>query len=218
MSFVHSYTGSRTYTAQPAHPTCYKIRKPKRSATPKNGHIIYQKHGQHEHINFCALRYYQFGWETQTNVNEKRNELREACLFYYDFDVAAVQRYCSGRYTSHQRRPSECFEVIKNILKPDTFWNFIAGEIDGVPNCLDGETTYQQFQNQKKEANRKSIIGHEKLVHNFFVKEDAHNMAYSLTPISPISFPILESFPSVLSCQTIKEQDYTAMEHLKTRR
>jgi hypothetical protein len=64
------------------------------SHSMKNGHIIYQKHRQHKQTNFRALQYYQFGWETQTNVNEKRNhELREACLFYYDFDVAAVQRY-----------------------------------------------------------------------------------------------------------------------------
>jgi hypothetical protein len=43
------------------------------SHSMKNGHIIYQKHCQHEQIDFRALRYYQFGWETQTNVNEKRN-------------------------------------------------------------------------------------------------------------------------------------------------
>jgi hypothetical protein len=98
-------------------------------------------------------------------VNGQQNELREAsCLFYYNFDFAAVQRYCGGRYTSHQQRRSECFEAIKQILQPETFWNFVAGEIDGVPNCLDGTTTYDQFQQYEKEANRKSIQGHEELV------------------------------------------------------
>jgi hypothetical protein len=72
-------------------------------------------------------------------------------------------------------------DVALNALKSsitysDTFWNYIAGEIYGVPNCLNGETTYQQFQNYKKEANHKSIIGHETLVQTQFVKEYARNI------------------------------------------
>jgi hypothetical protein len=75
-------------------------------------------------------------------------------------------------HTSQQRRRSECFKAIKHVLQPETFWSFVAGEINGVPNCLTGTTTYEQFQNYVKEANHKSVQGHAKLVQKQFVKED----------------------------------------------
>ena len=130
------------------------------------------------HRDFRALTFFNFHGEGQPDINRKREEMRLACLLHYDLDLAAVQRYCGGRFTGSHRRVEEMMYWLRYVVCEDTFTQLMPGYIDGIPNRLVADVPYSEFRLYKKRGNQKNVDKLPELVKKQVVREDARDISF----------------------------------------
>jgi hypothetical protein len=143
----------------------------------KGALTVLNKWRRYHRMDFRPLQLMPFEWEAQAMVNEQKQILREACLFYYDFDVAAVQRYCGGRFTGDHRRVEQILKTLRYVVSDDTFRQLAPGYVDGIPNLLSADVPYAEFHQYAKRGNQKNVAQHPDLVVKAVVKEDARDLS-----------------------------------------
>jgi hypothetical protein len=94
--------------------------------------------------------------------------MQMAALFFYDLDVAAIQRYCAWCYTGTHKRWEELLYWCRYILFPKTYNKLRPTFITGTPTRLMSheKNTYEQFKCYSQHGNLANINEHPKLVKN----------------------------------------------------
>jgi hypothetical protein len=141
---------------------------------------VLNKWRRYQRMDFRPLQLMPFEWEAQSEVNEHKQTLQEACLFHYNFDVASVQRYCGRRFTGDHRQVKQILQTLRYVLPDDTFHQLTPGYINGIPNLLLADVPYAEFTQYVLRGNQKNVMQHPDLVVKAVVKEDARDLSLVL--------------------------------------
>ena len=66
--------------------------------------------------------------DTEVSIRRNKRTLRDACLLHYNMDLAAVQRYCGGRWMGEHHRTEQMMRVMSHILPDKLFLELGAGK------------------------------------------------------------------------------------------
>lgn len=123
-------------------------------------------------LDWTALCENNPNWQTQEKIDDHRVDLRMAMLFYYDMDLAAVQRHIGGHHVGAHRNPEELLKRLQHLLPPKLLAELRRILIDGCPAKFNAEGTHLEFQEMFAYGNHPTVSKNREKVMKTMNKED----------------------------------------------
>lgn len=130
-------------------------------------------------LPFWELRQPNPGWHNQENIDQYRVDLRMACLFHYDLDLAAVMRFLGQEHVAAHRDPDVILSRVQGLIPEKVYDEFERILRLGCPARFNGHGTRQQFLRYRNYGNHKSLSQNPEAFRKAMNKEDKRN--YVLT-------------------------------------
>jgi hypothetical protein len=96
-------------------------------------------------------------WKEQTEIDNKRVDMRTAMLFHYNLDLSAVHRKLDGNHVGAQRDPEFILRQVSGLIDQKTFDHLRRILVDGCPGVFNEEATYAQYLEMHQYGNHKSV-------------------------------------------------------------
>jgi hypothetical protein len=136
---------------------------------------LWQEWHRVKDINFWPLRDPYLGWKTQKKFDKRRLNMRTACLFHYDLDLAAVMRFIGGNHVNEHLDPDPILARVHDLVSPETYRHLERILKSGCPAKYNDHGTAAQFKQYREYGNHKSLTRAEKSVYKTMNKEDAQD-------------------------------------------
>jgi hypothetical protein len=140
-------------------------------ASPSIGHL-WSEYERVKDIDWSPLREPNPNWQTQERIDQHRVDMRLACLFHYDMDLAAVHRCLGGNHVGAHRNVKKILARVKHLLPPKLYRDLRRVLVDGCPAIFNTEGTAKEFQEMYAYGNHPTVTGNLAKVMKTMNKED----------------------------------------------
>jgi hypothetical protein len=140
-------------------------------ASPSIGHL-WSEYERVKDIDWSPLQEPNPNWQTQERIDQHRVDMRLACLFHYDMDLAAVHRCLGGNHVGAHRNVKKILARVKRLLPPKLYRDLRRVLVDGCPAIFNTEGTAKEFQEMYAYGNHPTVTGNLAKVMKTMNKED----------------------------------------------
>lgn len=141
---------------------------------------LYRDWKRTKNLPFWELRNPNPNWQTQEEIDDKRVDMRMACLFHYNFDLAAVQRFLGGEHVAAHRDPDVILPQVEGLVPPKVYEDFERLLRFGAPAKYNEHGSREQFLEYRDYGNHKSLDQNPDAFRKAMNKEDKRDYVLTL--------------------------------------
>jgi hypothetical protein len=134
-------------------------------------------------VDFSPLKEPRLNFEDQSEIQEERVKMADACLLHYAGEIGMLVRYCGGEFTAAHRDVEQILNDVREYIPTRDLNDMERILREGCPFSIDKRFSKSNKMKLLKQGNQKSVEENKKAVIKTMNKEDRNSHLISVSSI-----------------------------------